>query len=663
MRQLLVVVAIVILLPAAMFSELIEIPNDFPTIQEGIDASSSGDTILVLPGIYNEYLLIDQHAITLASMFILDPDTTWRDNTHLVGSPLSVQPLIEIQGPFEDSVRVTGLTIRDNHKTMNGPGAGIVGQELLFNFSYNRISANQCSSSAGGVLNNSSGTFYANIIEDNAVILYHGGFLFLGVGTVHFNRNLVLNNSASSQQAGISTGDIDTFYVVNNIFSNNTCPEVGGGLTTSASYLFLESNLFANNRCGMGSGLLVSESDSCMIINNTFRENQAVFFYNGLGFGSAIGLMSSVEYFHMDHNTFLENESDHSAALFMLADGIISNNVFERNTGYWSSVSHITGNSRNHADIYFQDNLFLANASSPEAALMHDGVILASDQCSVYVSENDFVLNWGIAGGRNRSYRGYFELDNNYWGHPSGPYHSNDNPGGLGDTVLSVEEYEPFSIEPFGNYGIRLNPWIVDWGEVATGDTTTASLWIRNSVDSTVVVEEVTIDSAAFTLLAEGPWTLLPGDSVEVAVQFHPIEAREHIATLTAAIDAPHTPPIRAMLQGTGVESAVEDSEDQPQCSGLDQELPDRFALGSPAPNPFNPSTELRVDLPRPASLTVVLYDITGREVRTFFRDQAFDAGRHRFTVDGTGLAAGIYFARVTVPGELDQTRKLVLVK
>lgn len=85
------------------------------------------------------------------------------------------------------------------------------------------------------------------------------------------------------------------------------------------------------------------------------------------------------------------------------------------------------------------------------------------------------------------------------------------------------------------------------------------------------------------------------------------------------------------------------------------------FGLEQNCPNPFNPVTTLRFSLARDAQASIKLYDAKGREVRTLV-DAELPAGRHVVTLDGAGLASGVYFCRM-VAGEFVETRKLVLLK
>jgi len=89
---------------------------------------------------------------------------------------------------------------------------------------------------------------------------------------------------------------------------------------------------------------------------------------------------------------------------------------------------------------------------------------------------------------------------------------------------------------------------------------------------------------------------------------------------------------------------------------------PVSFSLGAAYPNPFNPLTTLRIDLPHPSNLQSVVYNMLGQPV-AMLADGRFLAGQHMLTFDGTALATGQYFIRVQVVGHLDETRKVVLLK
>lgn len=79
-------------------------------------------------------------------------------------------------------------------------------------------------------------------------------------------------------------------------------------------------------------------------------------------------------------------------------------------------------------------------------------------------------------------------------------------------------------------------------------------------------------------------------------------------------------------------------------------------------PNPFNPETTLQFDLARDANVTLKVFDVMGRDVATLVDRANLSAGVHSVPFDGSGLASGVYFARLSVEG-LEMTRKMALLK
>ena len=89
--------------------------------------------------------------------------------------------------------------------------------------------------------------------------------------------------------------------------------------------------------------------------------------------------------------------------------------------------------------------------------------------------------------------------------------------------------------------------------------------------------------------------------------------------------------------------------------------IPSEFKLNPPHPNPFNPTTAISYQLQAASYVELVVYDITGREVATV-ADGWYNAGAHEVTFDGSGLASGIYFARLSAGGN-QSIQKMLLVK
>ena len=80
------VLGLIFLIKSPAFGAIINVPGDQPTIQEGIDASSDGDIVLIQPGIYLENINFHGKCITLASLFFTTRNTSYISQTAINGS-------------------------------------------------------------------------------------------------------------------------------------------------------------------------------------------------------------------------------------------------------------------------------------------------------------------------------------------------------------------------------------------------------------------------------------------------------------------------------------------------------------------------------------------------------------------------------------------------
>lgn len=97
-------------------------------------------------------------------------------------------------------------------------------------------------------------------------------------------------------------------------------------------------------------------------------------------------------------------------------------------------------------------------------------------------------------------------------------------------------------------------------------------------------------------------------------------------------------------------------------------EIPKVFAIHNNYPNPFNPSTSIRFDLPKDSRVKLQIFNILGEEV-TQLVNQELKAGKYVASWDGSGFGSGIYFYRIeasenTPNGEhFINTKKMVFIK
>ena len=92
-----------------------------------------------------------------------------------------------------------------------------------------------------------------------------------------------------------------------------------------------------------------------------------------------------------------------------------------------------------------------------------------------------------------------------------------------------------------------------------------------------------------------------------------------------------------------------------------DTEIPKEFKLYSNYPNPFNPSTNIKFDLPKDVQVSIKIYDIVGREVMSLVNEFK-TAGRYSVTFSGSDFASGVYYYKIKA-GEFEQVRKMILLK
>ncbi len=94
--------------------------------------------------------------------------------------------------------------------------------------------------------------------------------------------------------------------------------------------------------------------------------------------------------------------------------------------------------------------------------------------------------------------------------------------------------------------------------------------------------------------------------------------------------------------------------------------IPARLALGANFPNPFNPKTTLRFDLPEKGQVDLAVYDVRGRRVMTIASGM-MNAGSYELIWNGVDefgkpVASGVYFSRIAFGKEV-LTNKMIMLK
>ena len=109
-----------------------------------------------------------------------------------------------------------------------------------------------------------------------------------------------------------------------------------------------------------------------------------------------------------------------------------------------------------------------------------------------------------------------------------------------------------------------------------------------------------------------------------------------------------------------------QDTSNCEQVSIYDETLPITYNLYNAYPNPFNPLTTIRYDVPKDELVNITIYDIMGRIIKTMVNTE-ITAGYKSIIWNATNdtgspVSAGLYFYMIQA-GEFRQVKKMILLK
>lgn len=86
------------------------------------------------------------------------------------------------------------------------------------------------------------------------------------------------------------------------------------------------------------------------------------------------------------------------------------------------------------------------------------------------------------------------------------------------------------------------------------------------------------------------------------------------------------------------------------------------FKLAQNFPNPFNPTTMINFVVPQKSTVTLSIYDMSGKLVSQLIENEIKTEGSYTYEFDGNNLASGMYVYRLSA-GKFTETRKMILLK
>ncbi|MFH1667710.1 MAG: right-handed parallel beta-helix repeat-containing protein [Candidatus Komeilibacteria bacterium] len=290
----------------------INIPTDYPTIQQGIEQAAVGDLILIQPGLYQESINFLGKDITVSSLYITTNDKTYIDQTII---DLNNAGVVLFANNETNNAMLTGLTIRNgsgysiNFETVGGGicccnnssptlqhliiencqsnwGGGIT--ILQSSAVVNDMTIRNCNGTphdassgfggfGGGILIMNSPMV---IINDSHIYTNHcfqGGGVYVYESMVTLNRCAITNNTGSlgaglyvdvSPQVEINHCQISNNFAHDPI--NMSIVAGGGGINVNDSNLLINSTVISDNTAEVGAGIYVADiSNHLMVINKT----------------------------------------------------------------------------------------------------------------------------------------------------------------------------------------------------------------------------------------------------------------------------------------------------------------------------------------------------------------------------------------------------------
>ncbi|MHC4944937.1 MAG: choice-of-anchor Q domain-containing protein [Planctomycetota bacterium] len=214
------------------------VPEDYTSIQEGIDAAGDHDFVHVNQGTYYENIVIDSKTVRVRSVY-------GPDSTHIDGNRIgSVVSLLKCNHAY-----IEGFTIRNGY-----------------------------ASSGGGVYSNGAVQcrIFDNIIRDNEALYFGGGIYYTNDSSGWIARNLILENTSTGTKGGgicsiSSSPDLDNNVIVKNMTNGD-----GGAIYCGDSHSSLINNTVTDNEAlGKGGGLYVKGPEIPSIRNGIFWGNTA----------------------------------------------------------------------------------------------------------------------------------------------------------------------------------------------------------------------------------------------------------------------------------------------------------------------------------------------------------------------------------------------------
>ena len=281
MRRIIVITSVFVaaaFLPA--MATIINIPDDYETIQEGIDASLDGDTVLVQPGLYVENVNFNGHNIVLGSLFLTTGDTSYISTTIIDGDMAG--SVVTFESGESSTAIIVGFVVQNGLSASVGGGISCIYSNPTITNNHVRgnlaIGSQMTNGTGGGIYCfHSDATISYNTISGNVAVGYPiwtwgtGGGIYCYNSSPKISNNLIYENDALGEWG--FGGGLSLFSssptMINNVIIANTALQWGGGIHCFESSPIIVNNALSGNSAGVSGGGIYCELVSNPVITNT----------------------------------------------------------------------------------------------------------------------------------------------------------------------------------------------------------------------------------------------------------------------------------------------------------------------------------------------------------------------------------------------------------
>jgi len=220
----------------ALQAQIIRIPADYPTINEGIWAANPGDTVLVSPGTYTENINFSGKGITVASLFLTTQDTAYISQTQINGN-LSGNPVVTFQEAEDSTAVLCGFTITNGRGGIYCFNSSPTLCNLTIKGNLNPLAGWWGSNGGGGMCCSGADPIVRNVTITNNTSLTDGGGVYCdNNSSPSLSKVTIAGNTASMNGGGIycDNTSVPVFDSINrcNIYQNTA--QAGSDLFSNA---------------------------------------------------------------------------------------------------------------------------------------------------------------------------------------------------------------------------------------------------------------------------------------------------------------------------------------------------------------------------------------------------------------------------------------------